>query len=157
MIGRLPLVPISQLVPLSGGRSGRSVYACVERLAERGLVSVIPGPGHLGKPHRRLLLISNLGLAALAWRREVDPASLARAWRLGRAPLRVLVGQLPALLSLYALLGLLAGDRAWSGATQAVVAARAMASTLGWSWTSPECDAARVRGAPLGGSRRCMC
>src|ERR1700680_2709178 len=108
LIGRLPLVPISQLLPLSGGRSGRSGYACVERLAERGLVSVIPGPGHLGKPHRRLLLISNLGLAALAWRHEVDHASLARAWRLGRTPLRVLVGQLPALLSLYALLGLLA-------------------------------------------------
>src|SRR6266566_1307458 len=83
LIGRLALVPISQLVPLSGGRSDRSVYACVERLAERGLV-------------------------ALAWRREVDHASLARAWRLGRTPLRVLVGQLPALLSLYALLGLLA-------------------------------------------------
>ena len=80
LIGRLALVPISQLVPLSGGRSGRSVYACLERLAERGLVSVIPGPGHLAKPHRRLLLISNLGLAALAWRRDVDPASLARAW-----------------------------------------------------------------------------
>src|SRR5713226_8092252 len=104
LIGRLPLVPISQLVPLSGGRNGRSVYACVERLVERGLVSVIPGPGHLGKPHRRLLLISNLGLAALAWRREVDPASLARSWRLGRTPLRLLVSQLPALLSLYALL-----------------------------------------------------
>src|SRR5579859_4467983 len=108
LIGRLPLVPISQLMPLSGGRSGRSVYACVERLVERGLVSVIPGPGHLGKPHRRLLLISNLGLAALAWRREVDSAGLARAWRLGRTPLRELVGQLPALVSLYALLGLLA-------------------------------------------------
>jgi Replication-relaxation len=108
LIGRLPLVPIRQLVPLSGGRSGRSVYACVERLAERGLVSAIPGPADLGRTHRRLLLISNLGLAVLAWRREVDPASLARAWRLGRTPLRVLVGQLPALLSMYALLGLLA-------------------------------------------------
>ncbi len=108
LIGRLPLVPISQLVPLSGGRSRRSVYAGVERLVERGLVSVMLGPGHLGKPHRRLLLISNLGLAALAWRREVDSASLARAWRLGRTPLRLLVSQLPALLSLYALLGLLA-------------------------------------------------
>jgi hypothetical protein len=104
LIGRLPLVPIRQLVPLSGGRSGRTVYACVERLAERGLVSAIPGPADLGRTHRRLLLISNLGLAVLAWRREVDPASLARAWRLGRTPLRVLVGQLPALLSLYALL-----------------------------------------------------
>src|ERR1700694_1335457 len=98
LIGRLPLVPISQLLPLSGGRSDRSVYACVERLVERGLVSVIPGPGHLGKPHRRLLLISNLGLAALAWRRDVEPASLAHAWRLGRAPLRLLVSQLPAVL-----------------------------------------------------------
>jgi hypothetical protein len=48
LIDRLPLVPISQLLPLSGGRSGRSVYTCVERLVERGLVSVIPGPGHLG-------------------------------------------------------------------------------------------------------------
>src|ERR1700694_5816636 len=108
LIGQLPLVPISHLVPLSGGRSGRSVYAGVERLVERGLVSVIPGPGQLGKPHRRLLLISSLGLAALAWRREVDSASLACAWRLGRTPLRVLVGQLPALVSLYALLGVLA-------------------------------------------------
>src|SRR3984893_2486989 len=115
LIGRLPLVPISQLVPLSGGRSGRSVYACVERLVERGLVSVIPGPGPLGKPNLRLLLISNLGLGALALRREVDPASLARAWRLGGAPLRLLVGQLPALLSLYALLGLLAATgRGWA-------------------------------------------
>src|SRR4029077_14418025 len=70
LIGRLPLVPVRQLVPLARGRSGRSVYACVERLAERGLISVIPGPGHLGKPNRRLLLMSNLGLAAPAWRGE---------------------------------------------------------------------------------------
>jgi len=108
VIGRLPLVPISQLVPLSGGRSHRSVYACVGRLAGRGLVSTIPGPADLGRSHQRLLLIGNLGLAVLAWRRDVEPAGLAREWRLERTPLRVLVGQLPAVLSLYALLGLLA-------------------------------------------------
>src|SRR5216683_4156707 len=156
LIGRLPLVPISQLVPMSGGRSGRSVYACVERLVERGLVSVIPGPGHLRKSHRRLLLISNLGLAALAWRREVDSASLARAWRLGRTPLRVLVGQLPALLSMYALLGLLAATgrrrarlRQWSrpgrwrphgdGAGPARSITLPAYAALGWEQASGAC------------------
>src|SRR5713226_4965637 len=78
LIGQLPLVPICQLVPLSGDRSGRSVYACVARLSGRGLVSAIPGPTE----RRRLLLISNLGLAVLAWRRHLEPAGLARAWRL---------------------------------------------------------------------------
>jgi len=108
LIGQLPLVPICQLVPLSGDRSDRTVYASVARLARRGLVSAIPGPAEPGKPRQRLLLISNLGLAVLAWRRNVDPASLARFWRLGRTQSRVLVGQLPTLLSLYALLGLVA-------------------------------------------------
>jgi len=106
LIGQLPLVPIGQLVPLSGGRSERTVYACVARLTRRGLVSAIPGPADPGKPHQRLLLLSNLGLAVLAWRRNVDPAGLARFWRLGRTQLQVLVSQLPTLLSLYALLGL---------------------------------------------------
>src|SRR6266851_5357032 len=141
LIGRLPLVPISQLVPLSRGRSDRSVYARVARLADRGLVSVIPGPGHLGKPHRRLLLISNLGLAALAWRREVDPASLARAWRLGRTPLRVLVGQLPALLSMYALLGLLAATGSGS--------ARLTQWSRPWRWRPQWDGAVPVRSVTL--------
>jgi hypothetical protein len=108
LIGRLPLVPICQLVPLSGDRSGRSVYACVARLSGRGLVSAIPGPTDPRRTHRRLLLISNLGLAVLAWRRDLEPAGLVRVWRLERPALRVLVGQLPTVLSLYALLGLLA-------------------------------------------------
>src|SRR5216683_6583448 len=95
LIGRLPLVPIRQLVPLSGRRSERGVYACVARLARRGMVSAISGPADPGKPHQQLLLISNLGLAVLAWRRDVEPAGLARTWRLERAPMRVLVGQLP--------------------------------------------------------------
>jgi hypothetical protein len=92
------------------------LYACVARLARRGLVSALPGPADLGKPHQRLLLMSNLGLAVLAWRREVEPAILARAWRLERAQLRDVVGQLPAVLSLYALLGLVAATRrGWAG------------------------------------------
>src|SRR5260370_42053759 len=92
LIGRLPLVPICQLVPLSGDRSGRSVYACVARLSGRGLVSAIPGPTDGRRTHRRLLLISNLGLAVLAWRRDLEPADLAREWRPERRPMRVVGG-----------------------------------------------------------------
>ena len=48
------------------------------------------------------MLLTNLGLAALAWRRELDPASLARAWRRERdAP-----NELARLLRSYALLAL---------------------------------------------------
>src|SRR5262245_34735167 len=81
VIARLPLVPIRQLLPFSA-TSERATYACVARLVERGLVSTLTGPAEgAGRPPK-LLLVTNIGLAVLALRMELDPASLARAWRL---------------------------------------------------------------------------
>ncbi len=111
LIGRLPLAPVSALVPFWAGRSRRSVHAYVARLSRRGLVCAIPGPADLAGPHERLLLLTDLGLAALASRRGVEPVSLARAWGLARTRLQHLVGELPAVLNLYVLLGLVAATR----------------------------------------------
>ena len=162
LIGRLPLVPISQLLPLSGGRSGRSVYACVERLvcgATGGAWSGErdTGPWPPGEAASATLadkqswpggarLAARGGLRQPGSRLETGPHAVAGAgWSAARPRQPVRAAGAPRC------------DRAWLGTTQAVVATWAMASTLGWSWTSPECDAARVRGARLGGSRQCMC
>jgi hypothetical protein len=108
LIGRLPLVPMGQLLPFSAVRGPRAVYACISRLAARGLVITIVGPGNGVGPRHHLLLLSNLGLAVLSWRRNVEPAGLAREWGLHQRALRTLISVLPAQLGSYALLGLLA-------------------------------------------------
>ena len=108
LVAWLPLVPTAHLVPFSPD-GPRAVDRCVARLRRSGLVAAVAGPSD-GVGRRRLLLLpTNLGLAVLAWRRGVEPGSLARARDLHRAALRAVIAELPALLASYALLALLAG------------------------------------------------
>jgi len=81
----------------------------VAHLVERGLVATIDGPPRGACRRRRLLLVTNLGLAVLACRDGMDPRELARRRGLWRGSLDELIRQLPAVLSSYELLALLAG------------------------------------------------
>src|SRR5438128_7740817 len=103
LIGRLPLAAVSHLLPLATGRSRTALCSDVVRLAERGLVARIEGPPHGASRRRRLLLLTNLGLAVLACRYALDPRVLARKSSLGRGVLEALIQQLPAVLSSYEL------------------------------------------------------
>src|SRR6266851_8940832 len=157
LIGRLPLVPISQLVPMSGGRSGRqrlrmcgAIGRAWSRERDTGpwppeeVASATPADKQSWPGSARLA--ARGGLRQPGSRLETGPHAVAGAgWSAARPPQHVRAAGAPRC------------DRAPSGATQAVVAAWAMASTRGWSWTSPEYHAARVRGARLGASQRCMC
>jgi hypothetical protein len=109
LIGELPLAAVSHLLPLAMGRSRSALCADVAHLVERGLVATIEGPAHAACRRPRLLLVTNLGLAVLAYRHGMDPRELARRRGLGRGPLEELIRQLPAVLSSYELLALLAG------------------------------------------------
>src|SRR5215467_4138773 len=78
LIGQLPLAAVSHLPPLAIGRSRSALCADVARLVERGLVARIDGAPHGAGGRRRLLLVTNLGLAVLAIRLGTDPRDLAR-------------------------------------------------------------------------------
>jgi hypothetical protein len=119
LVTRLPLVPAAHLASFSA-EGPRALDRRGTRLRTSDLVSAISAPSDGAGRRRLLLLPTNLGLAALALRHGVEPASLARARGLHRAGMRALVAQLPALLASYALLALLAGHgrsparlRAW--------------------------------------------
>ena len=105
------MAAVSHLLPLARGRSRSALCSDVVHLAERGLVATIEGPPHGACRHRRLLLLTNLGLAVLANRYASDPRELARGWGLRRGALDALIRQLPAVLSTYELLALLVGSR----------------------------------------------
>src|SRR5438270_4172423 len=111
LVARLPLVPIAHLVPLAGGRDPATLYRQIAHLAERGLIATFAGPPHGRCRPRQLLLLTNLGLAALAWGNARDPRALASEYGLGRRAIDALIRQLPAVLSSYELLALLAGAR----------------------------------------------
>jgi len=111
LTGRLPLAAVSQLLPLANGRSRSGLCSDVAHLAERGLIARIEGPPHGACRRRRLLLLTNLGLAVLACRKDTDSRELAHEWGLRRRVLDALVHQLPAVLNSYELLTLLAGAR----------------------------------------------
>ena len=157
LIGRLPLVPISQLVPLSRRQERPQrlrMCGAIGRAwsGERDTGPWPPGEAASATPADKQSWPGGARLAARGGPRqpgsrlETGPHAVAGAgWSAARPPQPVRAAGAPRC------------DRAWSGTTQAVVATWAMASTRGWSWTSPECDAARVRGARLGGSRQCMC
>jgi hypothetical protein len=106
LIGQLPLAAVSHLLPLAIGRSRSALCADVAHLLERDLVATIDGAPHAAGRRRRLLLVTNLGLAVLAIRLGTDPRDLARRWRLRHGPLLALIRQLPAAHSSYELLPL---------------------------------------------------
>ena len=66
LIGYLPLATVSHLLPLAIGRSRSALSSDVAHLVERGLVATIDGPPRGACRRRRLLLVTNLGLAVLA-------------------------------------------------------------------------------------------
>jgi hypothetical protein len=111
LIAQLPLAPIEHLVPLAGTSDRSALYRQVTRLAQRGLVATFDGPAHGRCRPRQLLLPTNLGLAVLASCHAVDPRALGRRCGLGRGAIGALIRQLPAVLSSYELLSLLAGSR----------------------------------------------
>jgi hypothetical protein len=119
LIGQLPLAAISHLLPLALGRSRSALCSDVAHLVERGLVAAIDGPPRGACRHRRLLLLTNLGLAVLGTRHGADPRELARRHALRRGALEALIRQLPAVLSSYELLALLAGVRGRKARLQA--------------------------------------
>src|SRR5436190_15570973 len=94
LIGYLPLTAVSHLLPLAIGRSRSALSSDVAHLVERGLVATIEGPPHGACRRRRLLLVTNLGLAVLASRHGMDPRELARRRGLRRGPLDELLRQL---------------------------------------------------------------
>src|SRR5215471_12474537 len=95
LIGQLPLAAVSHLLPLAIGRSRSALCADVAHLVERNLVATIDGPPHGACRRRRLLLVTNLGLAVLAFRDGIDPRELARRRGLWRGSLDELIRQLP--------------------------------------------------------------
>jgi len=129
LIARLPLVPARCVLPLSPIGSPSTLYRHLAELGKRGLVTTIDGPPAGDGRHRQLLLVDNLGLAVLAYRRGVEPAALARCWGLHRTALDRLGLQLPIALANYELLALLAGGRG----------GRACLSgwQRPWRWTGP--------------------
>lgn len=129
LIARLPLVPAHCVLPLTAMGSPGSLYRHLSELGQRGLVTTIDGPPAGGGRHRQLLLVDNLGLAVLAYRRGIEPAALARCWGLHRTALDRLGLQLPIALANYELLALLAGGRG----------GRACLSgwQRPWRWTGP--------------------
>jgi hypothetical protein len=84
------------------------------------------------------LLITNLGLAVLAWRQAVDCRELVRRWGLSHSAVAALLRQLPAVLSMYELLALLAAPRVeWK--------ARFLSWHGPWESTGSTCCAGGVR------------
>ena len=79
-IGQLPLVPTQDLAHVCSIGSTAALYRRVAVLTRRGLVAGVGGPTRGSGPHQQLLLLDNLGLAVLSWRRGVEPAVLARRW-----------------------------------------------------------------------------
>jgi hypothetical protein len=129
-IARLPLVPARLLLPLSGLESSASTaYRRLGAIARRGLLAVIEGAAGTFGGHRRLLLVTNLGLAVLAVRREIEPKVLAQHWGLHRAALNAITLELPMVLNSYELLALIASVRQGQP--------RVLAWRQSWRWAGP--------------------
>ncbi len=110
LLARLPLVPEPVIEQLSGLRSRTGVNRSLQRLQADGLIdairpSVVPGRSP------RLPYLTDLGLAAVALDRGIEPAALARRHGLRGSDLLGLLPDLPQLLAGYELLGLLAASR----------------------------------------------
>ncbi len=107
LLGTLPLATETVLEHVSGVSYGSSVYSCLRRLREAGLVGGIRPP-QAGTPGPRRHYLTDLGLATLAVDQEVDVRELARRNGLRRNDLLALVPQLDQLAAVYELLGQLA-------------------------------------------------
>jgi hypothetical protein len=116
LVARLPLAPIACLAPLLGTGQRSVAYRHIRKLAERQLVAIFAGPPQAGSRPRQLVLPTNLGLAVLALRYELDQREVVRQWRLGPRATGPLIRQLPAVLSTYELLALIARGRKGYGA-----------------------------------------
>jgi len=107
-LAQLPFLCEEVLEQLAGVRS-RGLYRTVGRLLKSGLVAAIAPPLKAGHSPR-LLYLTDLGVAALAVLRQVEPEPLARHMRITRGHLVRLIPRLPALQDTYQLLGAVAAS-----------------------------------------------
>lgn len=106
LLARLPLAPVSILVPLLGPR--QAVDAAVARLHEAGLVGAIMPPPLRARRRERLWYLTDLGLCVVALDRRVEPRSLAERLRLRQRDLVARLGRAGAYLATYELLAVTA-------------------------------------------------
>jgi hypothetical protein len=138
LVAQLPLAPITHIAPFATTGDRATLYRRIAHLVERGLITALHGPPHSRCRPRQLLLITNLGLAVLAWRSGLDCRELVRRWGLSHSAIATLLRQLPAVLSVYELLALLAACRAgWK--------ARVLSWHGPWGSTGSTCWAGGVR------------
>ena len=110
LLACLPLLPEEVIERLCGLRGGASVYRCLARLRQAGLVATVqPAIRHGRSPG--LAYLTDLGLATVAVDQGVEPEALARRNRLRGPDLLARLAGLPHLLATYRLLAALAGAR----------------------------------------------
>lgn len=107
---RLPLIWEGAIERLLDLRGGASVYRCLARLREMGLVDEIRPALRAGR-NPGLLYLTDLGIATVAVDRHLDSEHLARRARLRGTDLLARVPGVPHLLAAYQLLVALASAR----------------------------------------------
>ena len=107
LLRTLPLASEVTLERISGVSHGASVYSCLVRLRDAGLVSSIR-PAHPDTPGPRLHFLTDLGLATMAVDQDVDVREFARAGGARRTDILALLPQLDQLTAIYELVGQLA-------------------------------------------------
>jgi hypothetical protein len=111
LVAQLPFAPLAYIAPFARTSDRSTLYRRIAHLVERHLVATFDGPPHGRCRPRQLLLITNRGLAVLAWRHAVDSGELVRRWGLSHSATAALLRQLPAVLRVYELLALLPASR----------------------------------------------
>jgi Replication-relaxation len=109
VVGWLPLVPTTCLLPFTSSQSRTALYASVGRLIARGLVKGFAAPSEGPGGRRRLALITETGLQTLAAQRGVCGGQLVLERGLTPGSIRALIRSLPSALAQYRLLEALAG------------------------------------------------
>jgi hypothetical protein len=109
VVGWLPLVPTTCLLPFTASQSRTALYSSIGRLIARGLVKGYAAPSEGPGGRRRLVLITEAGLQTLAAQRGVSCGQLALERGLSPGLIRALIRHLPSALSQYLLLEALAG------------------------------------------------
>jgi hypothetical protein len=110
LLSQIPLIWEGAIESLLDLRGGASVYRCLARLRERGLVDEIRPALRAGR-NPGLLYLTNLGIATIAVDQDWNPERFARHQRLRRADLLARVPGLPHVLATYQILGALAAAR----------------------------------------------
>ncbi|MCC6178360.1 MAG: replication-relaxation family protein, partial [Chloroflexi bacterium] len=110
LLVRLPLIWEGAIERLLDLRGGASVYRCLARLRERGLVDEIRPALRAGR-NPGLLHLTDLGIAVVAIDQELDLEHLTRRARLRGVDLLARVPGLPHVLATYQLLVALASAR----------------------------------------------